>query len=369
MTLYANCYPPFISVTLQLALLAVSFICLIDCKKTKTGRVSHRWVTAHLLEQPQPVWGSLHQAWISSWRRMLGERKPRAAEDAKEIIGRMRTSWEQAAQHILSRLEPWGLYRSPYHRNETPASSPLLSQLTLWRHPLSRVKGKGPLGASLTLPSECCQSDLWTLCDMGVPQWLLRLPHPTDRMPSKGDTESLHPLLLPKKYLHHSHYNSVLINNIHVTHQLTVSGDLKNRYHEIHLITHRKQKHPHCAGVTPYRGTDETSSWLTSSVLADSGRLQRVCCWVTAAAVHISTSFSSHFHFCLSDTKMSFPSCWTWQFSRIRTMSFLNEHCRQSLPSELSKMHSKYACQMWNEKPTNCLPPKCHVNTMLKENI
>lgn len=143
-TLYANCYPPFISVTLQLALLAVSFICLIDCKKTKTGRVSHRWVTAHLLEQPQPVWGSLHQAWISSWRRMLGERKPRAAEDAKEIIGRMRTSWEQAAQHILSRLEPWGLYRSPYHRNETPASSPLLSQLTLWRHPLSRVKGKGP---------------------------------------------------------------------------------------------------------------------------------------------------------------------------------------------------------------------------------
>ena len=50
MTLYAN---SFISSALQLVLLVVSFICLIDCKETKTGQMSHGWVTAHLLEQPQ----------------------------------------------------------------------------------------------------------------------------------------------------------------------------------------------------------------------------------------------------------------------------------------------------------------------------
>ena len=86
-----------------------------------------------------------------------------------------------------------------------------------------------------------------------------------EKIRSKGHTESIYPLSRPKKKLHHSYYNPVLVNNIQVTHKITVSGYLKNRYHKIYImifffLNEKKKKKPTNEVLLP-RGSDEISAW------------------------------------------------------------------------------------------------------------
>ena len=107
----------------------------------------------------------------------------------------------------------------------------------------------------------------------------------------------------------------------HVTHKITVCGDLKNRYHKIYMMIYLKRKktkkNTTTIEVTSYRGRDETSAWQIGSFHADSGTLLPL--YVSVASdcssyKHQHRSFSSHTHLCLPDTNMSCPSCWTLPF-------------------------------------------------------
>lgn len=104
----------------------------------------------------KPACGLLHWAWISSWRRMLGERKPRAAEAAEETVGRIRTSWEQASLHFLSRMEFMGFRLIPNRKRATPASQSTLfptDLVTSHGYSLKRKNWESnPFAAPLKLP-------------------------------------------------------------------------------------------------------------------------------------------------------------------------------------------------------------------------
>ena len=108
MTLYANYYPSF-SFTLQLVLLVISFTCLIDCKDTKTGQVSHEMshssrpaaatslTVAHCtkpeFQVEEECWGKKRQGLPRMPKKLLGEqghlesRLPRTSFSRLEFMG------------------------------------------------------------------------------------------------------------------------------------------------------------------------------------------------------------------------------------------------------------------------------------------
>ena len=120
-------------------------------------------------------------------------------------------------------------------------------------------------------------------------------------------TQSIHPLSRPEKKLHHSYYNPVLVNNIQVTHKITVSGYLKNRYHKIYIMIffflNEKKTPMRCcfleAGMKSVRDTVSCHTGsgmllpLLVSVASDCSRCK-----------HQHRSCSSHFHLCLPNTNI-----------------------------------------------------------------
>lgn len=152
---------------------------------------------------------------------MLGERQPRTTKDAKEIIGRIRTSSKQASLHFFSRLAFLGWHVIHTTEKINPHHRLLFPQLITWLHTQSFIKRDNwvCLFTSLMLP-------IRFLCTTGGPQWLHRLSHLTNWW-VRDATQKWHgvyiqsppPLTRGKKKLHHSYYNSVLINNAHATHK------------------------------------------------------------------------------------------------------------------------------------------------------